>query len=471
MPVRPHAAAPRGHAPRRPTPPVGVAVLLPLVAGALAGASVARAQAPVGALDAELGRRVEGVMPKVVAWRRDIHQHPELSNRETRTAALVAAHLRRLGLEVRTGVARTGVVALLKGGKPGPVVALRADMDALPVTEQVDLPFASKVRTTYNGQEVGVMHACGHDLHVAMLMGAAEVLAGMRAELPGTVKFIFQPAEEGPPAGETGGAIQMIREGVLENPKVDAIFGIHVGVTAAEAGHVSYKPLGFMAAADFYTVTVRGRQVHGATPWAGVDPIVVGAQIVTGLQTIVSRQLDLTNAPAVVTVGAFNGGVRNNIIPDSVVMMGTIRTFDPAMRKDVAMRIRRTAEQIAASAGATATVDIQERTPVTANSPALTERMAASLRRAVGEANVSVARPVTGAEDFGYFAEQVPGLFVFLGVRPKGSPESAFVSNHSPKFFADEAAMPNGVRTLVTLATDFLAGVGAGGAGTAAGSR
>jgi amidohydrolase len=431
--------------------PVRAALLLAVAAPSVGAQS----------MDADIQRAVQGVMPRVVAWRRDLHAHPELGNRETRTAALVAEHLRKLGMEVRTGVATTGVVAVLKGGRPGPVVALRADMDALPVTEQVDLPFASKVRTTYNGQEVGVMHACGHDMHVAMLMGAAEVLAGMRARIPGTVKFIFQPAEEGPPSGEKGGAIEMIAQGALANPKPDAIFGLHVGITPAEAGHVAYKPLGMMAAADFYTVTVRGRQVHGATPWAGVDPIVVGAQIVTGLQTIVSRQMDLTTGPVVVTVGSFNGGIRNNIIPDSVVMLGTIRTFDPAMRKDVHARVKRTAEQIAASMGATAVVDIQERTPVTANDPALTERMVGSLQRALGARAVSLGRPVTGAEDFGYFAEQVPGLFLFLGVRPKGSPESSFVSNHSPKFFADEAALPNGVTALVTLATDFLAGVGA----------
>jgi amidohydrolase len=282
------------------------------------------------------------------------------------------------------------------------------------------------------------------------------VLAGMREQIPGTVKFIFQPAEEGPPAGEAGGAIQMIREGALQGPKPDAIFGLHVGVTAEEAGRVTYKPLGFMAAADFYTVTVRGRQAHGATPWNGVDPIVVASQIVTGLQTVVSRQMDLTNSPVVVTVGSFNGGVRNNIIPDSVVMLGTIRTFDPAMRKDVHARVRRTAEQIAASAGAAAVVDIQERTPVTSNDPALTERMVGTLRRAAGAPNVALARPVTGAEDFGYFAEQVPGLFVFLGVRPKSTPPAEFVLNHSPKFFADESAMPTGVRALVMLAADFL---------------
>jgi amidohydrolase len=279
----------------------------------------------------------------------------------------------------------------------------------------------------------------------------------MRARIPGTIQFIFQPAEEGPPPGEKGGAMQMLAEGVFRN-KPDAIFGLHVGVTSAEAGHLTYKPLGFMAAADFFTITIKGKQVHGATPWAGVDPIAVSSQIVMGLQTVVSRQMDLTNSPVVVTVGSIQGGIRNNIIPDSVVMLGTIRTFDPAMRRDAQARVKRTAERIAAASGATAQVIIDERTPVTSNHPALTERMAATLRRVAGEGNVSVGRPVTGAEDFGYFAEQVPGLFVFLGVRPKGSPESAFVSNHSPLFFADEAALPVGVRTLVTLATDFLTG-------------
>ena len=423
-------------------------------AACLLAAGSAAAARPTDAEISALAQKYSGAS---IAQRQDMHRNPELSNRETRTGELVAKHLKSLGYEVQAGIAHTGVVGILRGGRPGKTVALRADMDALPVTEQVNLPFASKVKTTYNGQEVGVMHACGHDMHVAMLMGAAEVLAGMKAQLPGTVKFIFQPAEEGPPGNEKGGAIEMMAQGALANPKPDAIFGLHVGVTAAEAGHLTYKPLGFMAAADFYTVTVRGKQVHGATPWAGVDPIVVGAQIVTGLQTVVSRQMDLTNSPVVVTVGAFQGGVRNNIIPDSVVMMGTIRTFDPAMRKDVQMRVKRTAEQIAAASGATATVDIVERTPVTSNDPALTERMVASLQRVAGPQNVSLGRPVTGAEDFGYFAEQVPGLFVFLGVRPKGSPESAFVSNHSPKFFADEAALPNGVKALVTLATDFLA--------------
>ncbi|PYP18861.1 MAG: amidohydrolase, partial [Gemmatimonadetes bacterium] len=283
-------------------------------------------------LDAEVDRLLPQVQAKVIAWRRDIHEHPELSNRETRTAELVANHLRSLGLEVRTGVAHTGVVGVLKGGKPGPVVALRADMDALPVTEEVDVPFASKVRTTYNGQDVGVMHACGHDTHTAMLMGVAEILAGMRKDLPGTVKFIFQPAEEGAPTGERGGAALMIEEGALDDPKPSAIFGLHV--LPFPAGDIRYRPGGIMASADAFRIVVRGRQTHGAQPWNGIDPIVVASQIVLGLQTITSRQVDLTAGPDVITVGAINGGVRFNIIPDSVVMQGTIRTFDTAVRND-----------------------------------------------------------------------------------------------------------------------------------------
>src|SRR6266850_674927 len=316
-------------------------------------------------LDAEIDRRAAQVEGKVVEWRRDIHAHPELSNREVRTAQVVAEHLRALGLEVRTGVAHNGVVGVLRGGRPGPVVALRADMDALPVTEEVDVPFASKVRTQYNGQDVGVMHACGHDAHVAILMGVAEVLAGMRRDLPGTVKFIFQPAEEGVPSGEDGGAEMMIAEGALDDPKPGAIFGLHV--FPYPAGQIRYRPGGTMAAADGLRIVVHGRQTHGALPWAGVDPIVVASQIVLGLETIVSRQVDITAAPAVVTIGAINGGVRNNIIPDSVVMIGTIRTFDPAVQRDIHERVRRTAESIAQSAGATAQVTIEPGVPVTYN--------------------------------------------------------------------------------------------------------
>jgi len=434
---------------------VTLSTLAAVVTRAASAQSAGRA-GPAAALTAEIDRRAAQVMPKVVAWRRDIHQHPELGNRETRTAKLVADHLRALGMEVGTGVARTGVVGVLRGGRPGPVVALRADMDALPVQEEVDLPFKSTVRTTYNGQDVGVMHACGHDMHVAMLMGAAEVLAGMREQLPGTVKFIFQPAEEGPPMGEAGGASLMIKEGALENPRPAAIFGIHVGVAPKEAGHISYRPMGAMAAADVLRIVVRGRQTHGALPWAGIDPIVVAAQVVMGLQTVVSRQADLTTSPAVVTIGSIQGGVRTNIVPDSVVMLGTIRTFDMPMRDSIQAHVRRTAQMIAASAGATADVVFTNLAPVTYNDPALTERMLPTLRRVAGAKNVSLAKQTTGAEDFGYFQQKVPGLFVFLGVVPKGGDLSKVAPNHSPRFFADESAMPVGVRTLSQLAVDYM---------------
>ena len=440
--------------------------LLAPAAGALALAAAglpAQPAAPASgpAPDAEIVRRTAAVLPKVVGWRRDLHEHPELSNQETRTSGIVAAQLKALGIEVHTGVGGHGVVGVLRGGRPGKTVALRADMDALPVTEQVDLPFKSAVRATFNGQDVGVMHACGHDMHTAMLMGAAEVLAGMKAELPGTVVFLFQPNEEGDP-GKPSGAKAMLAAGVMDGslgiPKPDAVFGLHVGITPDEVGHLTYRANGFMAAADFFRVVIRGRQTHGSAPWSGVDPVVAAAYAVTALQTVVSRQMNLTVGPSVVTVGALNAGVRNNIIPDSAVMIGTIRTFDPAQRRDIHERIRRTVELAAQAQGATAAVTIEEMTPVTANDPALTARMVGTLRRVAGDAGVSEGRPVTGSEDFGYFAERVPGLFVFLGVRPKGSPESAFVVNHSPRFFADEGALPVGVRTLASLAADYLAG-------------
>ncbi len=395
------------------------------------------------------------VESKVIAVRRDIHQHPELGNREVRTAKLVAERLRELGIEVQTGVAHTGVIGVLRGGKPGKVVALRADMDALPVTEQVDLPFASKVRTTYNGQDVGVMHACGHDAHVAILLGVAEVLAGIRSEIPGTVKFIFQPAEEGAPAGEEGGADLMVRQGALENPKVDAIFGLHVTSRYA-VGEVTYRPEGMMAAVDTLTIHVRGKQTHGAYPWLGVDPIVVASQIVLGLQTIPSRQVDSTVAPSIVTIGAIHGGVRNNIIPDQVEMIGTIRSLDAKMRDDIHARIKRTVENIAASAGATAKVTITTGYPITYNDPALTERSLPALRSVAGTDKVRLVNPVLGAEDFSVFQQNVPGLFFWVGTRPLDQTPEQAPSNHSPLFYVDESGLPLGVRALAHLAIDYL---------------
>jgi len=405
-------------------------------------------------LDAEIDRRAALVEGKVVAWRRDIHEHPELSNHEVRTAQIVAEHLRALGLEVRTGVAHNGVVGVLRGGKPGRVVALRADMDALPVTEEVNVPFASKVRATYNGQDVGVMHACGHDAHVAILMGVAELLAGMRRDLPGTVKFIFQPAEEGVPAGESGGAEMMIAEGVLDDPKPTAIFGLHV--FPYPAGEIRYRAGGAMASADGLRIVVRGRQTHGAQPWSGIDPIVVASQIVLGLQTITSRQVDITASPAIVTIGAVHGGVRNNIIPDSVVMTGTIRAFDAAMRRDIWMRVRRTAEGVAQSAGAVAAVTIDSGPPVTYNDPTLTAQMTPTLRRVAGADKVGSAEAKTTAEDFSRYQERIPGLFFFLGITPPGVDPRSAAPNHSPRFFVDEAALPVGVRALAHLAVDYL---------------
>ena len=399
----------------------------------------------------DIEQRATALTPKLVEWRRDIHQHPELSFQETRTAALVAAHLKSLGLEVRTGVGGNGVVGMLHGGKPGPVVALRADMDALPVTEPEGLPFRSMVRTKYNGQDVGVMHACGHDNHVAILMGTAELLVGMKDRVPGTVKFIFQPAEEGSPVG---GAGPMIEAGVLESPHVDAIFGLHVG--PGPLGNVSYRPGATLASANNYRIVVHGKQTHGGMPWNGVDPIVVGAQIVIGLQTIVSRQSDLSAGAAVITVGAFNGGVRENIVPDSAVMIGTIRTYDETVRGEIFKRIKRTAEGIAQGAGATVSVEIGDGYPVTVNDAALTTRMVPTLQRAAGPTKVSESKPSTAAEDFSRFAQKVPGLFVSLGVTPASIDWHTAAPNHSPLFVADEAALPVGVRVMSGLALDYL---------------
>lgn len=424
-----------------------------LLAGALTLAGTGAGAADEAALPPVVQDRVDAVMDKVVAWRRDLHAHPELGNREFRTAGLVAEHLEALGMEVRTGIAHTGVVGVLRGAEEGPVVALRADMDGLPVTEQVDLPFASKVRTTYNGQEVGVMHACGHDNHVAILMGVAEVLAGMRDELPGTVLFVFQPAEEGAPEGEEGGADLMLREGVFDDPRPDVAFGLHV--FPLPVGTIQTRAGGLMASSDSYSILVKGRQTHGAMPWGGIDPIVVASQIVLGLQTIPSRQLDATLTPSIVTVGAIHGGVRSNIIPEQVEMIGTLRTFDADTRTQIHERVARTAEQIAASAGASAEVDIDLGYPVTRNDPALVERMEPTLRRVAGE-GYSESPRITGAEDFSYFAEEVPGLFFFLGVAPEDP--SLVHPNHSPRFYADERALPVGVTAMTALTLDYLGG-------------
>ena len=412
------------------------------------------AQGP-SAFTSDIVRRAAAVNDSVVAWRRDVHEHPELSGQETRTAALVAAHLRRFGIEVRTGVGGTGVVGVLRGAKPGPVVALRADMDALPVTEDVDVPFRSHVRTEVGGQDVGVMHACGHDTHVAMLLGAADVLAGMRDRLPGTVVFLFQPAEE-----TLGGAAGMIRDGALDNPKPSAVFGLHV--FPYTVGSVVYRSGALMAAGGTLRIVVHGRQTHGAMPWNGVDPIVVASQIVLGLQTVVSRQTDLTASPAIVTVATINGGVRNNIIPDSVVMTGTIRTFDETQRQQLPVLVRRTAESIAAASGATATVDAQIAGTITYNDPALVERMRPTVDRVVAGgipgAKVLAGPQTTTSEDFSLYQQRVPGIFMFLGITPEGTDPKLAAPNHSPKFYVDERALPIGVRLLSQLAVDYLQG-------------
>jgi amidohydrolase len=411
--------------------------------------------APAQDLATTVDQKVRALEAKIIAWRRDLHQNPELSNREVRTSKLVADQLRKLGIEVKTGVAKTGVVGLLKGGKPGPVVALRADMDALPVTEESDLPFKSTVKTEYLGQPVGVMHACGHDAHVAILLGVAEALAGVRDQIPGTVKFIFQPAEEGPPPGETGGAPLMVAEGVLENPMPAAIFGLHV-ISGIPAGMITYRPGPLMASADWLYITVKGKQTHGAWPWSGIDPVVTSAQVVTGLQNIVARQIDVSKEPAVVTVATIHGGTRKNIIPDQVEMTGTIRTFDEGMRQDVHARIKRIAESIAEANHAHADVKVEKAVPVTVNDPALTEKMIPTLKRIGGDGGSRPQQRVMVAEDFSYFQEKVPGMFYFVGVTPKDQDMAAAAPNHSPRFHIDESGLLQGARSLAALTVDFL---------------
>jgi amidohydrolase len=407
-------------------------------------------------LQSKVDAMAKDIEAKVIEWRRNFHQYPELSNREFKTAAKVAEHLKALGIEVQTGIAKTGVVGILKGAKPGPVIALRADMDALPVTERNSLAFASKEKTTFNGQETGVMHACGHDSHVAILMGVAEILAKNKNDLKGTIKFIFQPAEEGPPAGEEGGADLMVKEGVLDNPKVDVIFGLHIR-SISPLGQIEYKSLGFMAASDWFTIKIKGKQAHGSAPWMGVDPIVVSAQIINGLQTIISRQTELTKEAAVITVGRINAGIRENIIPETAEMAGTIRTLDADMQKEIHEKIKLTATKIAESAGATAEVEIVSKTAVTYNDPDLTQKMVASLQRAAGSADKVVRiNAQTGAEDFASYQKKVPGLFFFVGACPPGVDPAKAPSHHTPDFMMDEASMITGVKALLNVTLDYM---------------
>lgn len=397
---------------------------------------------------------VNKIESKCINWRRDFHQNPELSNREFRTAKIVADHLRSLGLEVKENVAKTGVVGILRGNKPGPVIGLRADMDALPVTERVNIPFASKVKSTFNGQEVGVMHACGHDTHVAMLMSVAEILAGMKKDLSGTIKFIFQPAEEGPPQGEEGGAPLMIKEGVLDNPKVDVMFGLHINAQSP-IGQIKFREEGMMAASDWFNILIHGKQSHGAQPWLGIDPVVVGTQIIQGLQTIVSRQSELTKNPVVISTTIFKAGVRENIIPEEVTLSGTIRTLDTAMQKDVWMKIERTAKNIAEASGATADVKIESKTLVTYNDPGLTQMMLPSLQKAT-HGNAVVMDAQTGAEDFSFFAAKVPSLFFYVGGMPVGKDPKQTAAHHTPDFFIDESGMKTGIKAFCYLVLDYM---------------
>ncbi|MFL5786834.1 MAG: amidohydrolase [Flavisolibacter sp.] len=395
---------------------------------------------------------VNKIEPKCIEWRRDFHQNPELSSREFRTAKIIAAHLRSLGMEVKENVAHTGVVGILHGAKPGPVIGLRADMDALPVIERVPLPFASKVKSTYNGQEVGVMHACGHDTHIAMLMSVAEILSGMKSQLSGTVKFVFQPAEEGPPQNEEGGAPLMVKEGVLDDPKVDVMFGLHIK-SEVPVGTITYREKGFMAASDWFVIKVHGKSAHGSAPWLGIDPVVVGTQIVNGLQTIVSRQSDLTQDPVVISTTIFNAGIRSNIIPEEVTLGGTIRTLDTAMQKDVWRKIERTAKNIAEASGATADIQITSKTLITYNNPELTRQMLPSLSKA---GNIEVSKVQTGSEDFSYFAEKVPSIFFFIGGLPPGKDPKDAPSHHTPDFYVDESGMKTGIRAFLYLVTDYM---------------
>jgi amidohydrolase len=425
-----------------------------LLVTVLAGVAVGTAHAEI--TPADLDAAAAALEPQVIEWRRDLHRHPELANREFRTAAKVADHLRSLGLEVRTGMAHTGVVAVITGALPGPTILLRADMDGLPVTERTDVPFRSTATGEFRGRPVGLMHACGHDAHTAMLMGTASVLAGLRQRLAGRILLVFQPAEEGVPEGERGGAPLMLEEGLLDIAKPDAAFSLHVG-SNLNTGTVSVRPGPLMAGSDFFRIVVTGRQSHGARPWQGVDAIATAAQIVNALQTIVSRQVDITELPAVVSIGAINGGVRHNIIAETVEMLGTIRTFSPAMRQDIIDRIGRTATHVAQAHGASARLEMMPApNPVLENDPALTERAAASLRAVLGDDAVKSTNLATVAEDFAHISQRVPSFFYWMGVTPPGQDAATAPDNHSDLFYVDEAALSVGVRTMLRIAVDYL---------------
>jgi len=400
-----------------------------------------------------LDKEIKNIESKVIEWRRDFHKNPELSNREFKTSAKIAKHLKSLGLEVKTGIAHTGVVGILKGKNPGKVLALRADIDALPVRERANLPFKSTVSSTFGGQDVGVMHACGHDTHTAILMGVAEILSKNKDKIKGTIKFIFQPAEEGPPKGEEGGAKMMVKEGVLNNPKVDAIFGLHIG-SGQPVGTISYKPGGMMAAAQRFEINVKGKQTHGSMPWGGVDPIMASVKIIDGLQTLVSREMPLTQEAVVLSVGKITSGVRNNIIPETAQIIGTLRTLDYGMQKHMNTRMRELVPAIAKAYRASATIEIAEGTAITYNHLGLTAQMLPSLKEAAGEKNVFEIKAITGAEDFSFFQKEVPGLYFFLGGMTPGNKEA--FPHHTPDFFIDESGMLLGVKTFIQMSIDYL---------------
>jgi len=413
------------------------------------------AQSDIIKLKEKISIAADKIETKCISWRRDIHEHPELGNQEFRTAKLIADHLKKLGIDVKEEVAKTGVVGLLHGGKPGPCIALRADMDALPIIETVNIPFASKEKSTFGGQDVGVMHACGHDTHVAMLMSVAEILSGIKNDIKGTIKFIFQPAEEGLPEGIEGGAPLMVKEGVMDNPKVDVIFGLHIE-SNIEVGRMEYKPGAFMASSDWFTIKVNGKGSHGSQPWLGIDPIQVSAQIIEGLQNIVSRQSELTKAPVVITVGKINGGVRNNIIPEECSMYGTIRTLDNNMQKEVYKKVMQTAIKIAEASGATAEVTFDTKTLVTYNTPELVKKMIPSLQSAAGIENVVEREWVTGAEDFSYYGTKAPSFFFYLGGMPKGNDPKMAPPHHTSQFFIDESGMKTGIKAFCNLVIDYM---------------